>query len=153
MNETSDHLHVTMTQMKFTKDQALGTEPLTPRRPFPFWPLPARRARKQFPSSERALILATAAGHVGCSHPHEVRAIGSDAMSNVTQSWAEEYGKASEVSGGGTGLGLAALLNGSAPIAMSARAGTERASEADRKIRRSSGSNCDRLRITGSLCS
>jgi phosphate transport system substrate-binding protein len=51
---------------------------------------------------------------------------GSDTMVNVAQVWAEEYGKAApgvavEVSGGGSGVGLAALDKGAIDIANASR--------------------------------
>jgi phosphate transport system substrate-binding protein len=51
---------------------------------------------------------------------------GSDTMVNVAQRWAEEYRKVApgvevEVSGGGSGVGLAALLRGSVDIANASR--------------------------------
>ena len=52
--------------------------------------------------------------------------IGSDTMVNLAQAWAEDYGKvvpgvSVEVSGGGSGVGIAALINGTADIANSSR--------------------------------
>ena len=51
---------------------------------------------------------------------------GSDTMVNLAQAWAEAYGTVDpgvsvEVSGGGSGVGIAALLNGTADIANSSR--------------------------------
>lgn len=51
---------------------------------------------------------------------------GSDTMVNLAQAWAEEYGKVEpsvsvEVSGGGSGTGIAALINGTVDIANSSR--------------------------------
>ena len=51
---------------------------------------------------------------------------GSDTMVNVAQVWAEEYAKAApdveiEVSGGDSGVGLAALVKGAADIANASR--------------------------------
>jgi phosphate transport system substrate-binding protein len=51
---------------------------------------------------------------------------GSDTMVNVAQVWAEEYGKVApdvevEVSGGGSGVGLAALTKGAVDIANASR--------------------------------
>src|SRR5687767_10961402 len=50
-----------------------------------------------------------------------IQNIGSDTMVNLAQAWAEEYGKvlpgvSVEVSGGGSGVGMAALINGTAEI-------------------------------------
>lgn len=55
-----------------------------------------------------------------------IQNIGSDTMVNVAQAWAEEYvhvepGVSVEVSGGGSGTGIAALINGSADIANCSR--------------------------------
>jgi phosphate transport system substrate-binding protein len=55
-----------------------------------------------------------------------IQNIGSDTMVNLAQAWAEEYAVAQpavsvEVSGGGSGTGVAALLNGTADIANCSR--------------------------------
>jgi len=55
-----------------------------------------------------------------------IQNIGSDTMVNLAQAWAEDYGKvvpsvSVEVSGGGSGVGMAALINGTADIANSSR--------------------------------
>jgi phosphate transport system substrate-binding protein len=55
-----------------------------------------------------------------------IQNIGSDTMVNLAQGWAEEYAKIEpgtsvEVSGGGSGVGVAALINGTAEIANSSR--------------------------------
>jgi phosphate transport system substrate-binding protein len=55
-----------------------------------------------------------------------IQNIGSDTMVNLAQAWAEEYGKTApnisiEVSGGGSGVGIAALINGTASIANASR--------------------------------
>jgi phosphate transport system substrate-binding protein len=55
-----------------------------------------------------------------------IQTIGSDTMVNLAQAWAEEYGTVEpetsiEVSGGGSGTGIAALINGTADIANSSR--------------------------------
>ena len=52
--------------------------------------------------------------------------IGSDTMVNLAQAWAEAYAKVEpkvsvEVSGGGSGIGVAALINGTCDIANSSR--------------------------------
>ncbi len=52
---------------------------------------------------------------------------GSDTMVNLAQAWAEEYGNVNpaisvEVAGGGSGTGIAALINGTADIANCSRA-------------------------------
>ena len=55
-----------------------------------------------------------------------IQNIGSDTMVNLAQAWAEEYAQAQpavsvEVSGGGTGTGVAALISGTADIANCSR--------------------------------
>jgi len=55
-----------------------------------------------------------------------IQNIGSDTMVNLAQAWAEEYAKVEpnvsvEVSGGGSGVGIAALINKTADIANSSR--------------------------------
>ncbi len=80
------------------------------------------------------VALALAGGATGCSRPASdasravkvIQNIGSDTMVNLAQAWAEEYAQVApevsvEVSGGGSGLGIAALLNGTADIANSSR--------------------------------
>jgi phosphate transport system substrate-binding protein len=77
-----------------------------------------------------ALALALAGtGLIGCkkkSNDSSIQNIGSDTMSHLAQAWAEEYAKVDpaisvEVSGGGSGVGIAALINGTAEIANSSR--------------------------------
>ncbi len=56
----------------------------------------------------------------------EIQNKGSDTLVNVAQAWAEEYGKinpdvAVAVSGGGSGTGIAALINGTVDIANASR--------------------------------
>ena len=56
-----------------------------------------------------------------------IQNIGSDTMVNLAQAWAEVYHKVDptvsvEVSGGGSGIGVAALINGTCEIANSSRA-------------------------------
>lgn len=55
-----------------------------------------------------------------------IQDIGSDTMVNLAQAWAEHYAKvvpnvSIEVSGGGTGVGVAALINGTAEVANCSR--------------------------------
>lgn len=55
-----------------------------------------------------------------------IQNIGSDTMVNLAQAWAEEYAQVQpavsvEVSGGGTGTGVAALINGTADVANCSR--------------------------------
>jgi len=55
-----------------------------------------------------------------------IQNIGSDTMVNLAQAWAEEYAKVEpgvsvEVSGGGSGIGIAALINKTADVANSSR--------------------------------
>lgn len=63
---------------------------------------------------------------------------GSDTLVNLAQAWAEEYKKvkpgiAIAVSGGGSGTGIAALINGTVDIANSSRAMKEEEREEARK--------------------
>ena len=65
-------------------------------------------------------------GGSGSGSKTSVQNIGSDTMVNLAQAWAEEYAKVDpsvsiEVSGGGSGIGIAALINGTADIANSSR--------------------------------
>ena len=79
------------------------------------------------------LALATAVALSGCgakkeatSAPTTIQVKGSDTMVNVAQAWAEEYKKVApnvdvEVSGGGSGVGIAALEKGTIDIADASR--------------------------------
>jgi len=74
---------------------------------------------------------------IGCSNRNEestvssskkaiIQNAGSDTLVNLAQTWAEEYAKLNpavsvEVSGGGSGTGIAALINGTVDIANSSR--------------------------------
>jgi phosphate transport system substrate-binding protein len=69
---------------------------------------------------------ADGAGGSGSGDTMTIQNIGSDTMVNLAQAWAEAYGKVDpnvsvEVSGGGSGIGVAALLNGTCEIANSSR--------------------------------
>ena len=60
------------------------------------------------------------------SQKHVIQNKGSDTMVNVAQSWAEAYRKVAptvniEVSGGGSGVGIAALIKGTVDIANASR--------------------------------
>jgi phosphate transport system substrate-binding protein len=60
------------------------------------------------------------------AEPLTIQNIGSDTMVNLAQEWAEAYAKVEpgvsvEVSGGGSGVGIAALLNGTCDIANCSR--------------------------------
>ncbi len=71
-----------------------------------------------------AVAAALASGTV--SARTEIQNKGSDTLVNVAQSWAEQYGKinpdvAVAVSGGGSGTGIAALINGTVDIANASR--------------------------------
>jgi phosphate transport system substrate-binding protein len=84
-------------------------------------------------TSKVLLALAVAAAGCGGGAPKEskpektvIQNKGSDTMVNVAQVWAEEYGKANpgvevEVSGGGSGVGIAALIRGTVDIANASR--------------------------------
>jgi len=69
---------------------------------------------------------ATGSASAADDKKESIQNIGSDTMVNLAQAWAEEYGKVApnvsiEVSGGGSGVGIAALINGTASIANSSR--------------------------------
>ncbi len=80
-----------------------------------------------------SLVAALAWGATGCSgssskQPEKtvIQNTGSDTMVNLAQAWAEEYAKVAplvsvEVSGGGSGTGIAALENGTVDIANASR--------------------------------
>lgn len=102
-------------------------------------------SRCQFRLAAVALSLVGAGGLVGCKKKQapegaspaaesapapgkkmSIQNIGSDTMVNLAQAWAEDYGHIEtgvsvEVSGGGSGVGIAALSNGTADIANSSR--------------------------------
>lgn len=69
---------------------------------------------------------ASATGKSQAGGHNVIQNIGSDTMVNLAQAWAEEYAVAEpsvsvEVSGGGSGTGVAALINGTADIANCSR--------------------------------
>jgi phosphate transport system substrate-binding protein len=62
----------------------------------------------------------------GAAKKITIQNIGSDTMVNLAQAWAEEYSRVDpsisiEVSGGGSGIGIAALINGTADVANASR--------------------------------
>lgn len=68
----------------------------------------------------------TDGGASGKARTVSIQNIGSDTMVNLAQAWAEAYTKVDpsvsvEVAGGGSGIGVAALLNGTCEIANSSR--------------------------------
>src|SRR5688572_23522567 len=69
---------------------------------------------------------AAASGEAQDGKKQSIQNIGSDTMVNLAQAWAEEYAKVApnvsvEVSGGGSGVGIAALINGTADVANASR--------------------------------
>jgi phosphate transport system substrate-binding protein len=77
-----------------------------------------------------ALLLPLALAMVGCGEPAErqtvIRVEGSDTMVNLAQAWAELYhqthpGVSVQVLGGGSGVGIASLIDGNCDIADSSR--------------------------------
>jgi phosphate transport system substrate-binding protein len=67
-----------------------------------------------------------ASGSAETGKKQAIQNIGSDTMVNLAQAWAEEYAKVEpnvsvEVSGGGSGVGIAALINKTADIANASR--------------------------------
>ncbi len=86
--------------------------------------------RMTSPGVSLGLIAALGLGLSGCkrntSDQLTIQNIGSDTMVNLAQAWAEAYQAVEpavsvEVSGGGSGIGVAALLNGTCEIANSSR--------------------------------
>ncbi|MBL9171648.1 MAG: phosphate ABC transporter substrate-binding protein [Verrucomicrobiales bacterium] len=70
---------------------------------------------------------AAGGGAAGAAKVTSVQNIGSDTMVNLAQAWAEKYHSVDptvsvEVSGGGSGIGVAALINGTCDIANCSRA-------------------------------
>lgn len=94
-----------------------------------------RRTSESVISTAFSLIVfaALAWGTVACSGSSSTESVktviqntGSDTMVNLAQAWAEEYAKVApgvsvEVSGGGSGTGIAALENGTVDIANASR--------------------------------
>ncbi len=77
--------------------------------------------RKKADSSPEGAASGSASGK-----KQSIQNIGSDTMVNLAQAWAEEYAKVEpnvsiEVSGGGSGVGIAALINKTADIANCSR--------------------------------
>jgi phosphate transport system substrate-binding protein len=77
--------------------------------------------KKAAPASENGAASESAPGK-----KQSIQNIGSDTMVNLAQAWAEEYAKLEpavsiEVSGGGSGVGIAALINKTADIANASR--------------------------------
>jgi len=75
------------------------------------------------PFTVTGILLSTAAAVQART---EIQNKGSDTLVNVAQAWAEEYGKvkpdvAVAVSGGGSGTGIAAMINGTVDIANASR--------------------------------
>ncbi|HRF71357.1 MAG TPA: phosphate ABC transporter substrate-binding protein [Accumulibacter sp.] len=73
-----------------------------------------------------SVAVATVLASGAASARTEIQNKGSDTLVNVAQSWAEQYGKinptvAVAVSGGGSGTGIAAMINGTVDIANSSR--------------------------------
>ena len=91
----------------------------------------SRSARPWRTRAASLLAVALACLLAGCSHSKGpakilIQDAGSDTMVNLAQAWAEEYAKVEpgvsvEVSGGGSGTGIAALINGTVHIANCSR--------------------------------
>lgn len=91
-----------------------------------------------------ALVVAALGALVACRGKEKapektiIQNTGSDTMVNVAQAWAEEYTKVApdvsvEVSGGGSGTGIAALINGTVDIANCSRKVEPKETEAAKK--------------------
>jgi phosphate transport system substrate-binding protein len=83
------------------------------------------------------LVLAVFAVGAGVVHAQSKKAIqnrGSDTMIELAQAWAEEYkGAEVEASGGGSGVGIAALIDGKVDICNASRTMTEKEIEEAKK--------------------
>ena len=82
----------------------------------------AAGCKKKAPEGEGAAAPAAAPAGKATS----IQNTGSDTMVNLAQAWAEEYAKVDpgvsvEVAGGGSGVGISALMSGTADIANSSR--------------------------------
>jgi phosphate transport system substrate-binding protein len=85
--------------------------------------------KKAEPVAEGTAAGSASAGTEAMAEPgkkQSIQNIGSDTMVNIAQAWAEEYAKVEpnvsvEVSGGGSGVGIAALINKTADIANASR--------------------------------
>jgi phosphate transport system substrate-binding protein len=91
---------------------------------------PSTPIRLPFLAFAAALVAAACGGSGGSQTVNPARTViqnkGSDTMVNVAQVWAEEYRKVApdvevEVSGGGSGVGIAALMKGAVDVANASR--------------------------------
>ncbi len=105
------------------------------------------------PTSRFAALLCVApmacGGRHGAARGEEVVVRGSDTMVVLAQRWAAAYqrerpGVALQVSGGGSGTGIAALENGTADLATASRAMTD---EEHERIRRARGAGVEATRV------
>jgi phosphate transport system substrate-binding protein len=76
----------------------------------------------------RSLAVLLIGGTIACAGAGRpvIRVTGSDTMVNLVQAWAEDYGAlrpdvSVQVAGGGSGVGIAALIDGTADIAAASR--------------------------------
>jgi phosphate transport system substrate-binding protein len=95
-----------------------------------------KRYSAQFLVTISAVFLLTACG--GGERRQVIQNKGSDTLVNVAQAWAEAYQEVDPnvvvaVSGGGSGTGIAALINGTVDIANASRAIKDREAELARK--------------------
>lgn len=93
------------------------------------WAARGLRPHVWTPAGLVGLLLWVGCG-VGCGSGHRAGTVllnrGSDTMINVAQAWAEEYATVApdvsvEVAGGGSGVGIAALIDGTVEMANSSR--------------------------------
>ena len=92
---------------------------------------------KRFLTTAPAVLLLLACGGGGNADRVVIQNRGSDTLVNVAQAWAEAYGAvhpnvAIAVSGGGSGTGISAMINGTVDVANASRAMTESEIEAAR---------------------
>jgi len=86
--------------------------------------MPSRMLRRTLPAVVALALGALAAGPAAAGRGVTVK--GSDTMVILVQRWAEQYmsgkpGEVVQVTGGGSGTGIAALINGSTDICMASR--------------------------------
>lgn len=97
----------------------------------PRWPRPRWRSRRRTrllatPVLQAAVAVLMALTVFGCSNRGELVLRGSDTMAPLAQAWAQSFHALNPewdvaVAGGGSGVGLAALLDGTAAVALSSR--------------------------------
>lgn len=124
--------------MRVNELEQTGGQPASPRtsrrctRPVGWWRTACRRGSTGLLLALLPALLLTSClrgrppGAAGQGAKHVIQNTGSDTMVNLAQAWAEAYGLIDpevsvEVSGGGSGTGIASLINGTTDIANCSR--------------------------------